>query len=152
MTTNIDRELAESLDSFLRFVSRLMRYLYRQYITQFENQEITQRQYRVLCILESGPYKMTELGEAVHTSYGSLTVMIDRLVDKGMVERCFLPEDRRVVMVKITPKGDETLKKYRNTFLDLCEKHIVKLSENEKQTLKRAITEIKTIAESNFKL
>lgn len=149
---NIDREMAGSFDSFLRSTSCLMKYIYRQYISECENQDITQKQYRVLCVLENGePYKMTELGESVHTSYGSLTVMINRLVDKELVERCFLPEDRRVVMVKITPKGKETLKQYRNTLLDLLEKYMEKLNSDEKQRLKKAMTEIKTILSSNLK-
>ena len=33
---------------------------------------------------------MTELGDLINTSYGSLTVMIDRLVEKGLVERSFV--------------------------------------------------------------
>lgn len=147
---DLDRELAESLDSLLRSMNRWMKYIHRQYICKYENQEITQHQYRVLFVLENGgPYKMSELGEIVHTSYGSLTVMIDRLVDKGLVERCFLPEDRRVVMVKITPEGTQSLKEFRKGFLDLIEKNMERLSSEDKIRLKRAINEMKSIVEDN---
>ena len=92
---------------------------------------------------------MSELGEIVHTSYGSLTVMIDRLVDKGLVERCFLPEDRRVVMVKITPEGTQSLREFRKGFLDLIEKNMERLNSEQKRRLKRAINEMKSIVENN---
>lgn len=92
---------------------------------------------------------MSELSELVHTSYGSLTVMIDRLVDKGLVERCFLPEDRRVVMVKITSGGVRSLGEYRKGFLELIEKNMEKLNSNQKRRLKKAINEMESIVEEN---
>ncbi len=148
--TDLDRELAESLDGLLRSMSHWMKYIHRQYLCVTESQDITQNQYRVLYVLENGgPYKMSELGEIVHTSYGSLTVMIDRLVDKGLVERCFLPEDRRVVMVKITPGGVQSLKEYRRGFLDLIQKNMEILNNDQKTRLKRAINEMKSIIEDN---
>lgn len=147
---NLDRELAESFDGLLRSINRWMKFIHRQYLCQSESQDITQNQYRVLCVLKSGgPYKMSELSEIVHTSYGSLTVMIDRLVDKGLVERCFLPEDRRVVMVKITSGGAQSLGEYRKGFLDLIEKNMERLNSDQKRRLKRAINEMKSIVEDN---
>ncbi len=147
MTNDNDRELAESLDTLLRSVTRWMKYIQRQQLAKADNLDITQKQYRVLCILEkNGPYKMSDLGEIVHTSYGSLTVMIDRLVDKNLVERCFLTEDRRVVMVKITPAGSQILKQYREDFLDLIEKNLERLNSEEKKRLQAAINDIKSIS------
>jgi len=150
---SLNRELAESLDSFLQLINRWMKFMHKRYINEFEHQAITQSQYRVLYVLNnSGPYKMSELSEIVHTSYGSLTVMIDRLIDKGFVERFYLPEDRRVVMVKITSRGMSCLNEYRNEFLDLIVKNLERLTDEEKRKLQCSINEVKSIIENNSDL
>lgn len=148
---DLDRELARDLDGFLRSMNRLMKFLYRQYISNHENQDITPNQYRLLHILKhNGSYKMSDLGEHVHTSFGSLTVMIDRLVAKGLVERYFLPEDRRVVMVKITEEGLDALKEHQQNIFSLLESQIEKLNFDEKTRLQKILREMKEIIEANF--
>lgn len=146
LNVNLDRELAEHLDGLSRYFNRLMKCVYRQYINQNQNQAITPNQYRLLHILKhGGPYKMSDLGTHVHTSFGSLTVMMDRLVAKGLVERYFLPEDRRVVMVKLTPVGIETLEVYRADILCILERQIQYLDIDEKHRLRDIVKEMKEL-------
>lgn len=91
---------------------------------------------------------MSELGEIIQTTYGSLTVMIDRLVEKGLVERFFLPEDRRVIMVKITYEGKLCLEQYKNKFLDIIVQNLERLTDEDKKRLKNAIDEVITIVKN----
>ena len=54
------------------------------------------------------------------------TSIIDRLVDKGLVERAPDPEDRRVVICRLTPTGREAVEQFwrigRLRILSLAEK------------------------------
>jgi len=153
LCVNLDRQLAENLDGLLRYCNRWMKCIYRQYINKNENQDITPNQYRLLHILKhSGPYKMSDLGVHVHTSFGSLTVMIDRLVAKGLVERYFLPEDRRVVMVKLSEEGNETLEVYRNDVLNIIERQMDRLDTDKKSRLLDLINEMKELLNTDFGL
>lgn len=53
----------------------------------------------------AGPCKMTELADVTHQSAASLTGVVDRLLEKELVERTRHERDRRQVMVVITVRG-----------------------------------------------
>jgi len=52
-----------------------------------------------------------ELSEKTLVTKGTLTGVLDRLADKGLVERIPSQEDRRSIFVRLTPKGEERFKK-----------------------------------------
>jgi DNA-binding MarR family transcriptional regulator len=60
----------------------------------------------VLTILESrGPLPMSRLAETLDVSDASATGIVDRMEKRGLVERGDDPNDRRVVLVRLTPEG-----------------------------------------------
>jgi DNA-binding MarR family transcriptional regulator len=60
----------------------------------------------VLTILESdGPLPMGKIAEALDVSVASTTGIIDRMEQRGLVERGQNTEDRRVVLVRPTAAG-----------------------------------------------
>ncbi len=67
--------------------------------------ELTKTQRRVLYHLARAPRRMTEVAELLRSSLSSATSMIDRLVEKGLVERAADPADRRVVLCRLTVLG-----------------------------------------------
>lgn len=54
---------------------------------------------------EKGPLTMTQLHHVVGLEKGSLTSVIDRLIDLAFVERNSVAGDRRKVEIVLTPKG-----------------------------------------------
>lgn len=56
-------------------------------------------------ILHLGPLTQRELGRKVLTSAGNMTDVIDKLAARGLVSRCRAPQDRRSVIVDLTPAG-----------------------------------------------
>lgn len=149
MAQNSERQTAESIEQLFRLVNKWMKSIYKSYFHRKKNIDITPNQYRVLFSLKNyGPSKMSDFGEYIHTSCGSLTVMVDRLVEKGYVERFYLQEDRRVVMVKITPRGEEILEEFREGFLNLLLERVNMLDPRDKQELDRAISAIATLVKN----
>jgi len=53
------------------------------------------------------PKPMRELAAALACDNSNVTGIIDRLEDRGLVERRPAPHDRRVKMLVVTPKGQE---------------------------------------------
>lgn len=53
----------------------------------------------------AGETKMSDLARATHQSAASLTGVVDRLIDKRLVERIRPEGDRRQVMVMVTDRG-----------------------------------------------
>ena len=49
--------------------------------------------------------KMSELSDQLLVSNGSVTVVVDRLVKEGLVERKAVPGDRRALLVTLTKDG-----------------------------------------------
>jgi DNA-binding MarR family transcriptional regulator len=54
---------------------------------------------------------MSELAESARQVSATMTGIIDRLVDRGLVERTRDPRDRRSLRVVLTPQGKELLEK-----------------------------------------
>jgi len=53
--------------------------------------------------------RMSDLADVTQQSAGTLTGIVDRLIDDGLVERVRDVSDRRVVHVALTPAGDARL-------------------------------------------
>jgi MarR family 2-MHQ and catechol resistance regulon transcriptional repressor len=56
-------------------------------------------------LLHKGPMPVNAIGSVVRLTSGSITVAVDRLVRKGLVERRNDPEDRRARVVHLTAQG-----------------------------------------------
>jgi len=67
--------------------------------------ELTMPQIRALDQMMGHSMRMSELAAALSTSMQATTSLIDRLVDRGLVERVHDPADRRVVICQLTPAG-----------------------------------------------
>ena len=74
--------------------------------------ELTMPQFRTLSLLAQGPERMGNIAGLLSTSMPSATSMIDRLLDKGLVERAPDASDRRVVTCQLTERGREEMDRF----------------------------------------
>src|SRR5882762_9140250 len=82
------------------------RYLY----AGLEETGIDDTDFRILeALVNKGPLPVNTIGPKVNLTPGSISVAVDRLFDKGLVSRVENPEDRRVRIVSLTPKGKELI-------------------------------------------
>src|SRR5258707_970473 len=66
--------------------------------------------FRILeALLNKGPLPVNTIGPKVHLTPGSISPAVDRLVNRGLVSRVESPQDRRVRIVSLTPKGKELI-------------------------------------------
>jgi len=61
----------------------------------------------------SGPCRLTDLAVSEGVSQPSMTSLVARLVDAGLVQRRTDPGDRRAVLIALTPAGAELLDRRR---------------------------------------
>jgi DNA-binding MarR family transcriptional regulator len=74
--------------------------------------DLTHDDYEVLVRLSEAPdrrMRMSELADQVIQSRSRLTQRVDRLVERGLVERQRCPEDRRGMLAALTDDGFRTL-------------------------------------------
>src|SRR5712692_9676607 len=60
-------------------------------------------------LLHKGPLPVNTIGPVVDLTAGSISIAVDRLVEKGLVSRVESAEDRRVRIVALTPRGKDLI-------------------------------------------
>ena len=82
---------------------------------------------------------MSDLSKRLRVSAGSLTTMINRLIEAGLVERSRSTEDRRVVTVRLTEAGKELLAEGQRRWTRGLEEILSQLSEEDRARLDNAL-------------
>ena len=122
-----------------------MKYLY----AGLEETGIDDTDFRILeALLNKGPSPVNTIGPKVHLTPGSISVAIDRLLDRCLVSRVESTEDRRIRMVSLTPKGKALIapifrrhaEEIRKVFADASPKELRALETTLKKIGKRAET------------
>ena len=79
--------------------------------------------------------RMKELAEKIGVTTGTMTVMVDRLETKGLVERKPHPGDRRSYVVGLTAEGKRRFQEHYALHMKLTEAIVSPLSRNEREGL-----------------
>ena len=101
-------ELIEELFSAAESVMRTLRPMSE---VDWQIEELTLPQLRLLMLLETGSARMTEVARDLDCSLPAATSMVDRLCVKNLVVRVDDPQDRRVVVCELTEAGRKELTK-----------------------------------------
>ncbi|MBQ4062527.1 MAG: MarR family transcriptional regulator [Christensenellaceae bacterium] len=88
------------------------REIIRQYKPLLDELELTYTQYITMMVLwERGSVNVKTLGDVLYLDSGTLTPLLKKLEQKGLVDRKRSSEDERNLIVTITDKGEELRKK-----------------------------------------
>ena len=70
-------------------------------------------QFSVLFIVKysTGPVRISDLAHYIHQNPNSISMIVDRMARQGLVRRVKNQRDRRVVIIKLTGRGDRLLQK-----------------------------------------
>jgi DNA-binding MarR family transcriptional regulator len=105
-------------------------------------------QYRVLGILmKTGPHPISEIGRMLYMSKPYMTVLIDSLIKKGLIERRNDPGDRRVILITITPSGKKHLRRAFEVYKTDVKKMLAGLGNNDINQLCSSLENLQKIFE-----
>ncbi len=94
-------------------VTRLARHLDRQRAAAFSAHDLESWEFDVLAALRrAGSPNQLSPGQLIRETMvtsGTMTNRVDRLAARGLVERDLHPDDRRGVLVRLTPAGREAV-------------------------------------------
>src|SRR6266571_147554 len=94
-------------------------------------------------LLHKGPLPVNEIGKKVMLTSGSITVAVDRLETKGLVERRAHGTDRRARIVHLTREGRKLITRaYAQHAADLEQLASASLTATERATLIRLLKKI----------
>lgn len=94
-------------------------------------------------LLHKGPLAVNEIGKKVLLTSGSITVAVDRLEDRGLVERRAHGTDRRARIVHLTKEGRKMITRaYADHAADLERLAAASLTTKERAALIRLLKQI----------
>lgn len=93
----------------------------------------------VMRAVSADPQRITELASAEGVTQPAITLLVNRLQDRGWVARETDPCDRRAVLVRLTPAGREVFDTLRAEYRALLHDEMAMLGDREIETLARAI-------------
>src|SRR5215210_7263089 len=103
-------EGAEEIRKILRLQDELVRHRAVWDVEPWLELNMSTPQFKALLLIsEEEGLRMRELARKLGGSFSNATVLVDRLVDRGLVERLADPHDRRVVLVRATEEGRQLI-------------------------------------------
>lgn len=125
-------DLANQLCFSIYNANRLFAKFYQQALDEFQ---LTYPQYLVMLALwENEPINLRELGQKLHLASNTLTPLLKRLEQNGWLTRVRPTEDKRQLVVSLTPKGQQ-LKPLVEERLAKCVKNMGDFDINEYQNM-----------------
>ena len=81
---------------------------------EFTEVNVTMAQAKVLyVVMAAGRLRMSELAARLGIGSSSASELADRLVETGLLDRHAAPDDRRQVVVSVTPEAEALLERFR---------------------------------------
>ncbi|MGO9886944.1 MAG: MarR family winged helix-turn-helix transcriptional regulator [Solirubrobacteraceae bacterium] len=93
----------------------------------------------VLRTLSDGPRRITELATEERVTQPAITLLVNRLQERGWVRRIPDPSDGRAVLVSLTSVGEETFEQLRAEYRALLHEEMAMLDDAEVETLAAAV-------------
>lgn len=86
----------------LFWLSVVIQRKYAQICAEFD---LTPAQATLVCAIRNGPRQMADLAASLGMTKNALSQLVDRTVRRELVSRAGSAQDRRVVMLSVTPTG-----------------------------------------------
>ncbi|MDI6766779.1 MAG: MarR family transcriptional regulator [Bacteroidota bacterium] len=104
---------------------------------------LTEPKFAVLeCLGHLGPLKLSILSKKMLVSSGNMTCVVDNLEDEHLVERMPSREDRRAILVQLTPKGKKIFDEIFIKHADFITNITGVLTEKEQETLSQLLKKL----------
>ena len=114
-----------------------------RHLEQITNREgLSYSQAAALGVLSSAerPLPLSHLARALTQEAQSTTELADRLERRGLVRRIRDPRDRRLVLLELTPDGQQLYERLQPALAESGEQLFHDLSERDRETLTRLLT------------
>lgn len=108
-------------------------------------QGVSMTHLHVLWLLEEhGELPMSRVAELLDVSLSNATGLADRMVERGLVERVRVPDDRRVVLIRLTAAGQAALEDIQIMRQDLTLTILERLDDGQLERLHASLHDLRT--------
>jgi len=138
--------LLEFADKMNEIMPVIMQGFARRQVNELYKGKITLPQFLILDFLNrQGESKMTDIARFMQVTTAAMTGIVDRLVRDSYCIRIYNPEDRRMVKIKLTNKGNELVKKINTRKRQMVINIFGKISEQDRRDYLRILLQIKEV-------
>ena len=133
-------EKDDLVEATLKLSDRAFRELFPILPKEWLGLDLTMPQLKVVLLLfTNGPERMSAMASALGVSLATATGVVDRLVEKDMVTREGDPNDRRVVLIRLSDKGEKLIAGLWQLARDNAEVLLRALDQRQLQLLNEAL-------------
>lgn len=109
-------------------------------IKNASNHNLSITEVHTLAAIGAGKAKtMTQVAARLKISVSTLTIAINKLVDKKYVNRFRIPEDRRIVKIELTEAGVEAVREHEEFHRNMIDDVLAELNEEEQKILLQSL-------------
>ncbi len=131
----MDRETASSLKLWV-VMNRALRSVEKPLRRQVEAHGLSFTEFGVLeVLLHKGPLPIGEIGNRILLTSGSMTYVIDKLEQRGLIDRRACEEDRRIIYAELTEQGRTLIETVFSEHAALIRRLMQELRPAEKETV-----------------
>lgn len=92
-----------------------------------------------------GVLSMSDIGKCLSMPKPHITVIVDKLIEEGFVERMSDPNDRRIINISLTEKGLTNFEYFKLVISETLKSKLLLLSDEELEILSPASQQVKDI-------
>lgn len=134
-------DINQALNEVLVKLFRSINTIEEQAIKTEEFRDVTTNDMHVIEAVGTGQRRnMSSVAKSLSVTTGTLTISVNSLVKKGYVERVRSEEDRRVVLISLTPKGKKAYEHHKKFHTEMINAIVSELTEEEKVVLEKALS------------
>lgn len=136
-------ELEQCLNFALTKAQRNVHQLFKAELAPFG---VTPGQYGVLrCLWDENAQTAKKLADRLALDGSTITGILDRMEQKGLIEKQTDPKDRRAMQVMLTTKGKKLQKPVSEAIEKANRRALLKLDQQEAEFLKNVLEEIGSV-------
>lgn len=126
-------ELMDTIHPIMQFIRTEMR--------SQRQSSLSVPQFRVLAFLRRhAGASLSDVAEHLGVTRATASTMVDRLVQRGLIDRSIDPQERRQVRLQLTPTGSEDLERMRQTTRKKIAQLLSHLSSEELNSISQGLT------------
>jgi len=148
MARKQDADVSDTTRQTVMLILHIMRNFRHSGLGIMTDVEVSYSQILVMyALLETGQATMSELSRWLKISRGVATRTVDRLVEKGMVERRHDRADRRVVLVSLSKEGTFFAEKMISVHLEKMDRVFQSVGKEKRESFLEMLSQVNRLLE-----
>ena len=143
---------SSKIEEMLTLIKRIMALIKQSFERDLKKMDVTESQILVMRVLNHyGDMKVSDISRKLDLSNSTVSGIIDRLVEKKIVERRRSEKDRRIVMISLAEEYLQPVKRHLIAFAQKMRRVLSTTTEEDLDFILEGLEKLRTILEESQK-